>query len=216
MRTSRRAALAGLFPLTAFLVAACGSATAAIPGAAYGTSPASALASASASPTASASGAPMAPAKTGLTVEKTKIGYVLANATGRTVYWYGHDVKGSGKSSCTGVCLGAWPAVTGMPAAAPGVKLNGKLGSITRPGGTVQATYNGYPLYTYASDMAPGDTTGNGVGGQWHVITGKVLSSSPASAAAASTHDISAKTTTAQPGTSASATSGGYGYNSGY
>lgn len=207
MRTSRRAALAGLFPLTAFLVAACGSATAANPGAAYGTSQANALASGSGSPTA-----PGAPAKAALTVEKTKIGYVLANATGRTVYWYGRDVRGSGKSSCNDVCLNAWPAVTGMPAAAPGVKLKGKLGSITRPGGTVQATYNGYPLYTYASDMAPGDTTGNGVGGQWHVITGKVLSSSPASAAAASTHDISTKTSATQPGTSASPSQGGYGY----
>lgn len=197
MRTSRRAALAGLFPLTAFLVAACGSATAATPGAAYGTSPATALASGSASP--------MAPTKAALTVRKTKIGYVLANATGRTVYWYGHDVKGSGKSSCTSACLNTWPAVAGLPEAAPGVKLSGKLGSITRPGGVVQATYNGYPLYTYASDMAPGDTTGNGVGGQWHVITGTVLSSSPVSAAAASTRDISAKTTAAQPGTSPSA-----------
>jgi predicted lipoprotein with Yx(FWY)xxD motif len=205
MRTSRRV-LAGLFPLTALLVAGCGSATSAIPGAAYGTSPASSAASAS----ASSSAAPMTAAKTMLTVRKTKIGYVLANATGRTVYWYGRDVKGSGKSSCSGECLTAWPAVTGMPEAAPGVKLSGKLGSITRSGGVVQATYNGYPLYTYAADMAPGDTTGNGAGGQWHVITGAVLSPSPASAAVASTHDISP-----QPSTSASASSsgnGGYGY----
>jgi predicted lipoprotein with Yx(FWY)xxD motif len=207
MRTSQRA-LAGLFPLTAFLVAACGSATSAIPGAAYGTS--SATASASAPAPASTSATPTTPANAGLTVLKTKIGYVLANATGRTVYWYGHDAKGSGKSSCTGACLGAWPAVTGMPEAAPGVKLSGKLGSITRPGGVVQATYNGYPLYTYAADMAPGDTTGNGVGGQWHVITGTTLSSSPASAAAASTRDISDKTTTTQPGASPSATMSPY------
>lgn len=208
MRTSRRAELAGLFPLTAFLVAACGSATSAIPGAAYGTSPA----------TASAVAAPMAPAKAALTVRKTKIGYVLSNATGRTVYWYGHDLKGSGKSSCTSACLNAWPAVTGTPETAPGVNLSGKLGSIIRPGGVVQATYNGYPLYTYAADAGPGDTAGNGVGGQWHVITGKVLSASPASAAAASIRDISAKTTAARTGTSPSAkpsgqmspTSGGY------
>jgi predicted lipoprotein with Yx(FWY)xxD motif len=199
MRISRWT-LAGLFPLTAFLVTGCGGTTAAIPGAAYGTSaPAS----------TSSSAAPMVSAKTTLTVRKTKIGYVLANATGRTVYWYGHDVKGSGKSSCAGACLSAWPAVTGVPEAASGVKLSGKLGSITRTGGVVQATYNGYPLYTYAADMAPGDTTGNGVGGQWHVITGTVLSPSPASAAAASTHDISAKTTAAQPGTSPSATPSG-------
>jgi predicted lipoprotein with Yx(FWY)xxD motif len=202
MRTSRWT-LAGLFPMAAFLVAGCGSTTAATPGAAYGSTPTSASVSASAS--ASASAATMT-AKTTLTVRKTGIGYVLANGTGRTVYWYGHDVKGSGKSSCVGACLRAWPAVTGVPGAASGVKLSGKLSSITRPGGVVQATYNGYPLYTYAADMAPGDTTGNGVGGQWHVITGAVLSPSPASAAAASTRDISAKTTAAQPGMSPSAT----------
>jgi predicted lipoprotein with Yx(FWY)xxD motif len=204
MRTSQRA-LTALFPLTALLVAACGT-TSATPGAAYGTNPASASAS------ASKSTMPMIPAKAMLTVRKTKIGYVLATAAGRTVYWYGHDVKDSGKSSCTSGCLSAWPAVTGMPEAAPGVKLSGKLGSITRPGGVVQATYNGYPLYTYASDMAPGDTLGNGVGGVWHVFTGSVLSPSPASAAAASAHDMSA--TTAQPGASptASATSPYAGY----
>lgn len=204
MRTSRRV-LAGLFPLTALLVAGC--ATSATPGAAYGASSAGSLAS------SSASGAPMTPAKSMLTVRKTKIGYVLASATGRTIYWYSRDVRGSGKSSCAGACLNAWPAVTGMPAAASGVKLSGKLGSITRSGGVVQATYNGYPLYTYASDMAAGDTTGNGVSGQWHVITGAVLSPSPASAAAASTRDASTR-----PSASASAASGsGSGsYGGGY
>lgn len=42
----------------------------------------------------------------------------------------------------------------------------------------MQATYNGYPLYTYAGDSGPGATAGNGVGGVWHVITGSVLTSS--------------------------------------
>jgi predicted lipoprotein with Yx(FWY)xxD motif len=201
MRTSQRV-LTALFPLTALLVAACGT-TSATPGAAYGTSSASASASASSPAAASGTTLPMIPAEATLTVRKTKIGYVLATATGRTVYWYGHDVKDSGKSSCTGGCLSVWPAVTGMPEAAPGVKLSGKLGSITRPGGVVQATYNGYPLYTYAEDMAVGDTLGNGVGGVWHVITGSALSPSPASAAAASAHDTSA--TTAQPSASPTA-----------
>jgi predicted lipoprotein with Yx(FWY)xxD motif len=195
MRTGKRA-LTALFPLTALLVAACGT-TSATPGAAYGTDPASASASAP----APKSVLPMIPAKATLTVRKAKIGYVLATGAGRTVYWYGRDVKGSGKSSCTGGCLSAWPAVTGMPEAAHGVKLSGKLGSITRPGGVVQATYNGYPLYTYAADMAPGDTMGNGVGGVWHVITGSALSPSPASAAAASIRDASAAT--ASPAASA-------------
>jgi predicted lipoprotein with Yx(FWY)xxD motif len=149
---------------------------------------------------------PAAPAKDLLTVRKTGAGYVLATSGGRTIYWYSGDSKGSGKSTCIGACLAAWPAVIGAPVAAPGVQLAGQLGTITRSGGLVQATYNGYPLYTYAQDMAPGDTTGNGVTGAWHVITGAVLSPSPSSAAAASLRDAS-------PAASAtpSATASGYG-----
>lgn len=151
----------------------------------------------------------MSPAKDLLTVRKTGAGYVLATSTGRTIYWYSVDTKGSGRSTCTGTCLAAWPAVTGAPVAAPGVQLAGKLGTITRPGGVVQATYNGYPLYTYAQDMAPGQTTGNGVTGAWHVITGAVLSPSPANAAAASLRDAS-------PAASATPTGTASGYGGGY
>ena len=86
------------------------------------------------------------------------------------------------------------------------MQLTGKLGAITRPGGVVQATYNGYPLYTYARDMAPGQATGNGAAGAWHVITGAVLSASPSSAAAASLRDAS-PAQSAMP----SSTSSGYG-----
>lgn len=168
-------------------------------GTAYGTPPA-------AKPTTMT---PMSPAKDLLTVRKTGAGYVLATSTGRTIYWYSVDTKGSGESTCTGTCLAAWPAVTGAPVAAPGVQLAGQLGTITRPGGVVQATYNGYPLYTYAQDMAPGQTTGNGVTGAWHVITGAVLSPSPASAAAASLRDAS-------PAASATPTAAASGYGGGY
>lgn len=180
--------------------AACGT-TSASAGAAYGTSSATpgAMTSATASSAASA--------KTMLTVRKTAAGYVLATATGRTIYWYSHDVKGSGTSTCTGTCLTAWPAVTGTPSAAAGVQLAGKLGTITRPGGVVQATYNGYPLYTYAQDMSPGQVTGNGSGGTWHIITGAVLSASPASAAAASLRDTGG----AAPTPSATGSMSGYG-----
>jgi hypothetical protein len=103
--------------------------------------------------------------------------------------------------------------------AASGVQLAGKLGTITRPGGVIQATYNGYPLYTYAQDMSPGQVLGNGVGGVWHVITGSVLSASPATAAAASLHDTSgtsgASSATSAPAASAPAASSGAG-NGGY
>jgi len=45
------------------------------------------------------------------------------------------------------------------------------LGTITRADGTVQVTYNGWPLYYYASDKASGDVMGEGVGNVWYVIT---------------------------------------------
>ena len=169
-------------------------------GGAYGTAPA---------PTATMPrSSAAAPANDLLTVRKTSAGYVLATRAGQTIYWYARDVKGSGTSACTGSCLTIWPAVTGSPVAAPGVQLAGKLGTITRAGGVVQATYNGYPLYTYAQDMTPGQVFGNGIGGVWHVITGTVLSPSPASAAAASLRDVPA---TSGASSSPSAASTGYG-----
>jgi predicted lipoprotein with Yx(FWY)xxD motif len=212
---TRGLALAGLLPLAVALTAAtaaCGT-TAPSAGAAYGTSAAaSPTTSASPAAAASGSGAPMTSARATLTVRETKIGYVLATSTGMTIYWYSDDVRNSGHSSCTAGCLTAWPAVTGTPVAAPGVTLSDKLGSITRPGGVVQATYNGYPLYTYGGDMAAGQTSGNGVGGVWHVITGAALSPSPASAASASAHDQSGggATGSSSPSATASSTTGGY------
>lgn len=210
---TRGLALAALIPLAAGLTAACGT-TAPTAGAAYGTTAAAATSSASASGTASAqaSGATTSAAKATLIVRKTGIGYVLATSTGMTIYYYSDDVRNSGRSSCTAGCLTAWPAVTGTPVAAAGVKLSDKLGTITRSGGVIQATYNGYPLYTYGGDMSPGQTSGNGVGGVWHVITGAALSPSPASAAAASTHDNKSGGSTgssSSPSATASTTTGG-------
>jgi predicted lipoprotein with Yx(FWY)xxD motif len=194
MRTTRRV-LAALLPLTALPLGAaplagCG-ALSASPGAAYGATNLSASASAPASAAggvgvgksgATGASGPMIPAKTLLTVKKTMAGYVLATAAGRTLYLYGKDVQGSGKSACDGGCLSAWPAVTGKPFVGKGVRLAGALGSITRPGGTVQATYNGYPLYTYAADTTAGETSGNGEGGIWHIITGTALAATTATA----------------------------------
>jgi predicted lipoprotein with Yx(FWY)xxD motif len=187
MRSSLRSALLPLAAASVVtsLAAGCGT-TSPVAGAAYGSTSAAPMAAGS-----SNAAAPTTPAKIVLTVRKTNIGNVLATSTGQTVYWFSKDVKGSGKSACAGSCLAAWPVVAGTPAAAAGVRLAGKLGTITRPGGVVQATYNGYPLYTYAMDLTPGQTLGNGAAGVWHVITGTLLSASPASGAA--THSPTAK-----------------------
>jgi predicted lipoprotein with Yx(FWY)xxD motif len=189
--------LGGLLPV----LAACGSsATNTNAGSAYGGSGMSATPASSAmSGGGTTSG--MGTSTPSLTIRATKIGKVLADAKGDTLYWYSNDTKDS-PSTCTGSCLKQWPIVTGKAVAAPGVKLAGVLGAITDAGGTIQASYNGYPLYTYAGDMAPGDTTGNDAGGVWHVITGSTLTSATSTAAGAAT------TSSPSP---AKTTSGGYG-----
>jgi predicted lipoprotein with Yx(FWY)xxD motif len=152
-----------------FLLAGCG--TAATPGSAYSGATTTVMSSASAPASGMSSTASRSSAV--LTVRKTPIGYVLANANGYTLYWFAQDPRGSSHPACAGSCLLAWFPVKGHPVPASGTTLDGKLDCITRPGGVVQATYNGYPLYTFGSDSAPGMTNGNGSAGAWHVIRAK-------------------------------------------
>jgi predicted lipoprotein with Yx(FWY)xxD motif len=106
---------------------------------------------------------------------------VLTDAKGFTLYWFAPDT--ATKSNCNGGCAKIWPPVKGPATAGSGV--TGTLGTITRSDGTVQATYNGHPLYTYTADTAPGQASGNGVnasGGVWHEVTvsgGAAPASSP-------------------------------------
>jgi predicted lipoprotein with Yx(FWY)xxD motif len=103
-------------------------------------------------------------------VKVTMAGRVLANPHGRTVYYYRGDRPGSGVSSCTGSCAVAWPPVIAPVRLPAGAKLPGKIGYIVRANGQRQVTVDGYPIYRYAGDKAPGETTGNDVGGEWHVV----------------------------------------------
>ena len=95
---------------------------------------------------------------------------VLTNSKGFTLYSFGPDT--STTSNCNGSCATYWPPVVGPVTAGPGV--TGTLGTITRSNGTIQATYDGHPLYTYVADTAPGQDKGNGLnlsGGVWHDVT---------------------------------------------
>ena len=105
-----------------------------------------------------------------LKVTRTSVGAVLASGRGLTLYYYTEDKAGSGSSVCTGSCASTWPPLAAPVRAPAGVPLPGPLGTITRPGGGAQVTINGYPIYTYAGDKAPGQAAGNGIGGAWHVI----------------------------------------------
>jgi predicted lipoprotein with Yx(FWY)xxD motif len=94
---------------------------------------------------------------------------VLTNAQGLTLYLFAPDTPATSK--CTGSCAAYWPPVTGDPKAGPGV--TGKLGTIKRPGGGLQATYDGHPLYTYIGDRGAGQANGNDLdlnGGLWYEV----------------------------------------------
>ena len=112
-----------------------------------------------------------------LTVSHTSAGDSLAGANGMTLYV---DTKEqNGTIACTGGCAQAWPPLVGTATAGSGV--TGSLGTITRPDGSVQVTYNGAPLYYYATDAAAGDATGQGVGGIWFIAapSGAAASAAP-------------------------------------
>jgi predicted lipoprotein with Yx(FWY)xxD motif len=110
-----------------------------------------------------------------LKTETTRAGMVLASGSGLTLYYFGADKPGSGTSVCTGGCAVAWPPLAGPVKAPAGVRLPGKIGYITRPGGVRQVTLDGLPLYLYAGDKAPGQAEGDGLGHAWHVI--KIMTS---------------------------------------
>ena len=101
-------------------------------------------------------------------VQKTAIGYVLAEASRQVVYTYSKDKK-DGKPTCTGACAATWLPATGTPQAGPADVFPGQFGLVTRGDGTKQITYNGLPLYLLkgAAKLA---TTGNGQDGVWHVV----------------------------------------------
>ena len=101
-------------------------------------------------------------------VQKSAIGYVLAEANHQVVYTYSKDKKG-GKPTCTGTCAATWIPATGTPQAGPADVFSGQFGLVTRSNGVKQITYNGLPLYLL-KNAAPLSTSGNGQGGVWHVV----------------------------------------------
>jgi predicted lipoprotein with Yx(FWY)xxD motif len=94
---------------------------------------------------------------------------VLTNAKGFVLYVFAPDPPD--KSTCFSTCAVYWPPVTGKPVAGAGV--TGKLGTIKRPNGQTQVTYNRHPLYTYIGDTGPGIASGNNIdlnGGFWYDV----------------------------------------------
>ena len=106
-------------------------------------------------------------------VAGSKLGKVLVDGRGRTLYLFAKDSRG--KSSCTGKCSGFWPPLitAGEPRATAGAKAS-LLGTTKRPDGRLQVTYNHHPLYTFVKDTRKGQTSGeelNVFGAEWYAVS---------------------------------------------
>ncbi len=100
------------------------------------------------------------------TASNTTLGTYLVGYNGMAVYTYGKDTTGT--STCSGQCAAAWPPY--IVSSSDDIQnietgVTGSVNTITRADGTLQLTYNGMPLYFFASDTAGASPTGQGVGG---------------------------------------------------
>ena len=118
------------------------------------------------SPAPSAASTP-SPAATGTTIavaNDAKLGSILVDGKGMTVYLFVADTGTA--STCYTSCANIWPPVltNGAPQAGTGADKS-MLGTTTRTDGKVEVTYAGHPLYYFIKDKKPGDTTGQGIKG---------------------------------------------------
>ena len=90
---------------------------------------------------------------------------VLTGSKGMTLYVFDKDAAGSGKSVCNGPCATNWPPLLVMA----GENASGDYSVITRDDGKKQWAFKGKPLYYWAKDQKPGDRTGDGFNGVWHL-----------------------------------------------
>ena len=152
--------------MLALLASACAPAAAPTAAAPAPTSTSNAPAATQAS---SAAVMPSGPAHVAL-AKNDKFGSFLADDKGMSLYLYTKDTPNT--SNCYGKCATAWPPLlsSGAPVGGDGLDAS-KFGTTTRTDGTTQVTYNGWPLYYWAKDKQPGDTTGQNVGSVWFLVT---------------------------------------------
>jgi predicted lipoprotein with Yx(FWY)xxD motif len=126
----------------------------------------------------SATQAPVSSAK------KAKVGQVVVDAQGRTLYRF--TAEAQGRPVCTGACVNTWPPATVLSKG----ELPDHVATVTRPdGGGLQLTYDGHPLYRYSGDRSAADANGDGVGGQWYVVKADAAKSAGDSSGATTTQD---------------------------
>ena len=99
----------------------------------------------------------------------------LVDADDRALYLFTPD-EDLEESSCVDECAEAWPpfVTNGVPVAREPAVDEILLDTITREDGSEQVTYDGWPLYYYAGDEEPGDTSGHGIesfDGEWFLVS---------------------------------------------
>jgi predicted lipoprotein with Yx(FWY)xxD motif len=108
--------------------------------------------------------------------EDEELGEFVVDAEGRSLYVFLAD-EGTA-STCYEDCEATWPPLTveGDPVAGTGID-QALLATSEREDGAIQVTLDGHPLYYFASDAAPGDTNGQGIGDVWFVVapTGEAI-----------------------------------------
>ena len=158
------------------LLAACGSTSTTNNGTSGGTTPTAtssgggAYGYGSATPTATSASSSGSLVATATATVAGKSETILTNAQGLTLYYRTSDAPPA--TVCSGGCAAAWPPLLASGSAAPtsSTSLPGTLTAVANVNGN-QVEYNGHPLYTYVSDTAAGQTTGQGLSGVWYVAT---------------------------------------------
>ncbi|WP_338702774.1 SCO0930 family lipoprotein [Streptomyces sp. Q6] len=125
--------------------------------------------------------------------ESKKLGQVLTDSAGFTLYRFDKDTAQPPKSNCDDACLKAWPAVPASGATAAAGVDPSLLGEVTAADGTKQLTIDGWPMYRYAMDTKAGDAKGQGVGGTWYAAAPDGKKASPAAAEPADTAGLSTR-----------------------
>ena len=104
-------------------------------------------------------------------LRQSKLGRILVDAHGRTLYLFLEDAHG--KSTCYDACARVWPPLlaNGPPAAGAGIDAARLTTATRRHSRLRQVVYNRHPLYTTDADTRPGDTAGQGFLGTWFVVS---------------------------------------------
>lgn len=97
-------------------------------------------------------------------------GDILVDADGLTLYRFDQDTQGSAESACDGDCTDAWPPLSASNDPSAGPKASVSLSTFERGDGVVQVAADGWPLYYYAADSAPGDAEGHAVNDAWWAV----------------------------------------------